>query len=173
MLDHGQTLRLSSGLLERRTRYGLGGGRTLLVRQHRFVHMADPHLAGLRTEFTVEGFAGPLETEAALDGDVTNSGVPRYRDLDGRHLTHVLTGTTAADTVWLRCRTRTSDVRIALAARLTSPEPVVNRHDRPRALQTTRLELAPGRRSPSTRSSPCTPPATPRSATRCTPPWTG
>ncbi|MDT0399511.1 MULTISPECIES: glycosyl hydrolase family 65 protein [Streptomyces] len=144
VLDHGETLHMSSGLLERRTRFGLGAGRTLLVRQHRFVHMAAPHLAGLRTEFTAEGFSGPLETEAALDGDVTNAGVPRYRDLDGRHLTHVLTGTTAADTVWLRCRTRTSDIRIALAARLTSPAPVVNRHDRPRALQTTRLELAAG-----------------------------
>ncbi|MFC8373485.1 MULTISPECIES: glycoside hydrolase family 65 protein [unclassified Streptomyces] len=144
VLDHGETLHLSSGLLERRTRYGLGAGRTLMVRQHRFVHMADPHLAGLRTEFTAEGFSGPLETEAALDGDVTNAGVPRYRDLDGRHLTHVLTGTTAADTVWLRCRTRTSDVRIALAARLTAPAPVTNRHDRPRALQSIRLDLAAG-----------------------------
>ncbi|MFD7689825.1 glycoside hydrolase family 65 protein [Streptomyces sp. NPDC059781] len=144
VLDHSETLHLSSGLLERRTRYGLGAGRTLLVRQHRFVHMADPHLAGLRTEFTAEGFSGPLETEAALDGDVTNAGVPRYRDLDGRHLTHVLTGTTAADTVWLRCRTRTSDVRIALAARLTAPAPVTNRHDRPRALQSTLLDLAAG-----------------------------
>ncbi|GGW94561.1 family 65 glycosyl hydrolase [Streptomyces malachitofuscus] len=145
VLDHAVTLHLSSGLLERRTRYGLGTGRALLVRQLRFVHMADPHLAGLRTEFTAEGFSGTLETEAALDGGVTNTGVPRYRDLDGRHLTHVLTGTTSADTVWLRCRTRTSDVRIALAARLTSPAPVTIRHDRPRAVQTTRLELAAGR----------------------------
>ncbi|MFJ5556941.1 glycoside hydrolase family 65 protein [Streptomyces sp. NPDC093250] len=145
VLDHAVTLHLSSGLLERRTRYGLGAQRALEVHQLRFVHMADPHLAGLRTEFTAEGFSGTLETEAALDGGVTNSGVPRYRDLDGRHLTHVLTGTTSADTVWLRCRTRTSDVRIALAARLTSPASVTIRHDRPRALQTTRLELHAGR----------------------------
>ncbi|MBT3167103.1 glycoside hydrolase family 65 protein [Streptomyces sp. Vc74B-19] len=143
--DHAVTLHLSSGLMERRTRYGLGSGRALLVRQLRFVHMADPHLAGLRTEFTAEGFTGPLEVEAALDGGVTNAGVRRYADLDGRHLTHVLTGTSPADTVWLRCRTRTSDIRVALAARLTSPAAVSVRHDRPRAVQTTRLDLAPGR----------------------------
>ncbi|KES08309.1 trehalose 6-phosphate phosphorylase [Streptomyces toyocaensis] len=143
--DHVVTLHLASGLLERRTRYGLGAGRALLVRQLRFVHMADPHLAGLRTEFTAEGFSGTLETEAAIDGGVTNAGVPRYRDLDGRHLTHVLTGTAAADTVWLRCRTRTSDVRIAFAARLTSPAPVTIGDERSRAVQTTRLELAAGR----------------------------
>lgn len=145
VLEHVVTLHLSSGLMERRTRYGLGAGRALLVRQLRFVHMADPHLAGLRTEFTAEGFSGALETEAALDGGVTNAGVPRYRDLDGRHLTDVRTGTSAGDTVWLGCRTRTSDVRIALAARFTSPAPVTVRHERPRAVQTTRLDLAAGR----------------------------
>ncbi|CAM5298556.1 glycoside hydrolase family 65 protein [Streptomyces pilosus] len=144
VLDHAVIMHLSSGLMERRTRYGLGAGRTLLVRQLRFVHMADPHLAGLRTEFTAEGFSGPLQVEAALDGGVTNTGVPRYGQLDGRHLTDVLTGTTAADRVWLSCRTRTSSVRIALAARFTSPAPVADRHDRPRAVQSTRLDLADG-----------------------------
>ncbi|MEU9166667.1 glycosyl hydrolase family 65 protein [Streptomyces sp. NPDC048420] len=145
MLDHRHVLDLSCGLLERRTRFGLGAGRVLTVRQQRLVHMADPHLAALRTEFTPDGFAGELEVEAALDGSVTNAGVTRYRDLDGRHLTHVHTGTVAPDTVWLRCRTRTSDIRIALAARLTADEPVSDGHEPSRAVQRTRLQLTPGR----------------------------
>ena len=98
------------------------------MRQLRLVHMADPHLAALRTEFTAEDFSGELEVEAALDGGVTNAGVARYRDLDGRHLTHIHTGTAAPDTVWLRCRTSTSDIRIGMAARLTADVPVTNRH---------------------------------------------
>ncbi|GGX68985.1 family 65 glycosyl hydrolase [Streptomyces minutiscleroticus] len=145
VLDHRQTLHLSSGLLERRTLYGIGQGRTLCVRQRRLVHMADPHLAALRTEFTAEGFTGGLEVQAALDGGVTNDGVPRYRDLDGRHLTHVHTGSAARNLVWLRCRTRTSDIRIALAARLTAGAPVAARHVFPRAVQRVRLRLPPGR----------------------------
>ncbi|KUM73260.1 glycoside hydrolase family 65 protein [Streptomyces curacoi] len=145
VLDHRQLLHLSAGLLERRTRYGLGGGRVLVVRQRRLVHMADPHLAALRTEFTAEGFSGPLEVEAALDGGVTNAGVPRYRDLDGRHLTHVHTGTAAPDTVWLRCRTRTSDIRVGMAARLTTEAPVTVRHELPCAVQQVTLDLAAGR----------------------------
>ncbi|MFJ2238051.1 glycoside hydrolase family 65 protein [Streptomyces sp. NPDC087859] len=145
VLDHRQMLHLSAGLLERRTRYDLGEGRELTVRQQRFVHMADRHLAALRTEFTAEGFSGPLEVEAALDGGVTNAGVPRYRDLDGRHLTHVHTGTAAPDTVWLRCRTRTSDVRIGMAARLTVDAPLAVRHEGRRAVQQAVLDLAPGR----------------------------
>ncbi|MBT2420168.1 glycoside hydrolase family 65 protein [Streptomyces sp. ISL-22] len=145
VLDHRQLLHLSAGLLERRTRYGLGGGRVLVVRQRRLVHMADPHLAALRTEFTAEGFSGPLEVEAALDGGVTNAGVPRYRDLDGRHLTHVHSGTAAPDTVWLRCRTRTSDIRVGMAARLTTEAPVTVRHELPCAVQQVTLDLAAGR----------------------------
>ncbi|MDH6431970.1 trehalose/maltose hydrolase-like predicted phosphorylase [Streptomyces sp. SAI-144] len=145
VLDHRHVLHLSCGLLERRTRFGLGAGRVLTVRQQRLVHMADPHLAALRTEFTPDGFTGELEVEAALDGGVTNAGVPRYRDLDGRHLTHVHTGTVAPDTAWLRCRTRTSDIRIALAARLTADEPVSDGHEPSRAVQRTRLQLTPDR----------------------------
>ncbi|MEU1299666.1 glycoside hydrolase family 65 protein [Streptomyces shenzhenensis] len=145
VLDHRKVLHLDSGLLERHTRYGLGDGQVLFVRQVRLVHMADPHLAALRTEFTAEGFAGELDVEAALDGGVSNSGVARYRDLDGRHLTHVLTGAAAPDTVWLRCRTRTSDIRIGLAARLTTDVPVTVAHEPPRVVQRLRLSLTPGR----------------------------
>ncbi|GAA4061724.1 glycoside hydrolase family 65 protein [Streptomyces shaanxiensis] len=148
VLDHRQVLHMSVGLLERRTRYDLGGDRTLTVRQLRLVHMGDPHLAALRTEFTADGFSGPLEVEAALDGSVTNSGVPRYRDLDGRHLTHVHTGTAAPDTVWLRCRTRTSDTRIGIAARLTAQDaaetPLTIRHERPYAIQRLTVHMVSG-----------------------------
>ncbi|MGW7263262.1 glycoside hydrolase family 65 protein [Streptomyces sp. NPDC054842] len=145
VLEHRHVLHLSCGLLERRTRFGLGAGRVLTVRQQRLVHMADPHVAALRTEFTSDGLTGELEVEAALDGSVTNAGVPRYQDLDGRHLTHVHTGSVAPDTVWLRCRTRTSDIRIAMAARLTTNEPVSDALEPSRAVQRTRLQLAPGR----------------------------
>ncbi|MFH0517900.1 glycoside hydrolase family 65 protein [Streptomyces sp. M41] len=145
VLEHRQMLHLSAGLLERRTRYDLGDKRVLTVRQQRLAHMADPHIGALRTEFTVEGFSGPLEVEAALDGGVTNSGVPRYRDLDGRHLTHVQTGTADPETVWLRCRTRTSDIRIGMAARLTAETAATIHHERPRVVQRLTLDLAPGR----------------------------
>lgn len=144
VLDHRQTLHLAPGLLERRTRYALGEGRTLSVRQQRLVHMRDPHLAALRTELTPENLTGELEVEAGLDGAVGNAGVPRYRDLDGRHLTHVHTGTAVPGTVWLRCRTRTSDIRIGMAARLTAREPVTDAHEPSHAVQRVTLSLAPG-----------------------------
>ncbi|MFI6409564.1 glycoside hydrolase family 65 protein [Streptomyces sp. NPDC050548] len=145
VIEHRQCLHLASGLLERRTRFDLGGERILSVRQQRLVHMGDPHVAALRSEFTAEGFSGDLDVEAALDGGVTNAGVARYRDLDGRHLTHVHTGTAAPDTVWLRCRTRASDIRLAMAARLNADAPVTATHEGPRASQHVCLSLADGR----------------------------
>ncbi|WP_230396267.1 glycoside hydrolase family 65 protein [Streptomyces blattellae] len=145
VLDHRMTLHLASAILERRTRYDLGDDRLLTVRQQRIVHMADQHLAALRTEFTAENFSGELQVEALLDGGVTNAGVPRYRDLDGHHLTHVHAGTAAADTVWLRCRTSTSDIRIGMAARLTADVPVTIRNKSTRTTQHARFDLVPGR----------------------------
>ncbi|MFI0141706.1 glycoside hydrolase family 65 protein [Streptomyces luteogriseus] len=145
VLAHRQTLLLDGGLLDRVTRYGLDDDRVLSVRQRRLVHMGDPNLAALRTEFTVEGATTELEVEAALDGGVTNAGVRRYRGLAGQHLTHVHTGTARPGTVWLRCRTLTSDIRIGMAARLTAGVPVAETHVHPRALQRLRLTLEPGR----------------------------
>ncbi|MEU6541293.1 glycosyl hydrolase family 65 protein [Streptomyces sp. NPDC047000] len=148
VLDHQLLIHLASGLLERRTRFGLGPGRSLTVRQLRLVHMLDPHVAALRTEFTTEGFSGTFEVESALDGGVRNAGVPRYRDLDGGHLTHVHTGAEGAGggTVWVRCRTRTSDIRVGMAARLTADVPVTAAvDDGPRAVQRLTLALADGR----------------------------
>jgi trehalose/maltose hydrolase-like predicted phosphorylase len=148
LTDHRQTLDLRAGTLERLVRYEDDAGRRLAVRQTRVVHMASPHLAALRTEFTAENWAGTLDVEAALDGDVTNGGVARYRQLASRHLTHVHTGDAAADTVWLRCRTRTSDIRVGMAARTVTTgaadaRPTAHHTDR-RATQRLRLALRPG-----------------------------
>ncbi|MCC9711360.1 glycoside hydrolase family 65 protein [Streptomyces sp. MNU76] len=147
LLDHGLGLDLWTGLLERRSTYEDGAGRRLRVRQLRLVHMGDPHLAALRTEFTAEDFSGELEVEATLDGRVRNTGVARYRDLEARHLVHVHSDSADADTVWLRCRTSASDIRIGMAARTVSAsgEPSEARHAGRRAVQRFRLALAPGR----------------------------
>ncbi|MGW3171451.1 glycoside hydrolase family 65 protein [Streptomyces sp. NPDC001153] len=143
--EHHLTIHLEPGLLERRTSYVLDGGATLHVRQLRLVHLADRHVAALRTEFTIEGDGTELEVEAALDGRVTNAGVARYRDLDGRHLTQIRTGLAAHGAMWLRCHTRTSRIESVLAARLSAEAPVATAHEALRAVQHVRLRLAPGR----------------------------
>lgn len=127
LVEYTQELALRDGVLVRAFTWQCGPGRRLRVEQTRWVSMADPHLAALRTTFTALGWSGRLEVESALDAEVTNSGVERYRELDGEHLTAVRTGTSAADGAWVSCRTRTSGIAVALASRTRTPPPLSSR----------------------------------------------
>ncbi|HYT25129.1 MAG TPA: glycoside hydrolase family 65 protein, partial [Actinomycetota bacterium] len=86
LLGHRHELDLRAGLLLRELRWRDGRGRVTRCTQRRFVHMADPHLAGLETTFVAENWSGTLEVRSGLDGRVVNAGVARYRDLANRHL---------------------------------------------------------------------------------------
>lgn len=105
LLDHRHTLDLRRGTLTRSSSHRIDARGVLRVEQIRLVHMGDPHLAALRTLFRAEGWSGEIEIESAIDGEVINGNVHRYRALDRRHLTHVRTGVRAPHTVWLTCRT--------------------------------------------------------------------
>jgi trehalose/maltose hydrolase-like predicted phosphorylase len=135
VLEYETVLDLRRGVLERRMRLREPAGerRVASFAETRLVHMDDPHLAAQRLVVTPEGWSGTLEVEAALDGDVANTGVPRYQDLDGRHLTGHRTGAEGtpgsedagdaedaedASTGWLACRTSSSGIDVALAARV-------------------------------------------------------
>ena len=116
VLDHRQDLDTRRGVLTRRTRFRDPLGRVLAVTQRRLVSMHDPHVAALETTFVAENWSGPLEVRASLDGRVTNSGVARYRDLNGRHVVPVAVGYDKDEgVVWLQVRTATSQIRIAQA----------------------------------------------------------
>jgi trehalose/maltose hydrolase-like predicted phosphorylase len=117
VLAYRQELDLRRGVLMRLLRVRDRDGRVIGVTQRRFVSMDDPHLAGLETTVVPENWSGSLEVRSALDGRVTNAGVERYRELDGRHLVPIEVGAVGDDTVWLLVKTRTSRVRIAQAAR--------------------------------------------------------
>ncbi|WP_277210689.1 glycoside hydrolase family 65 protein [Isoptericola croceus] len=117
ILEHRQDLDTRRGLLTRHTRFRDPAGRILAVTQRRLVSMHDPHVAALETTFVAENWAGRLEVRASLDGRVTNTGVARYRDLDGKHLVPVAEGGDKKKAAaWLQVRTATSQIRIAQAA---------------------------------------------------------
>ena len=116
VLAYRQELDLRRGVLTRQLRVRGPDGRVTGVTQRRFVSMADPHLAGLETTVVPENWSGTLEIRSSLDGRVTNAGVERYRALDGRHLASAEVGEAGDDLVWLQVETRSSRLRIALAA---------------------------------------------------------
>ncbi|MFJ6934377.1 glycoside hydrolase family 65 protein [Streptomyces sp. NPDC101132] len=117
------TLDLHDGTLTRRMLFQDADGRRLGVTHTRLVHMGDPYLAAQRTVFRVYGWSGRIEAESVLDGDVSNSGVDRYRALAGRHLAGHRAGVDAAGTAWLSCTTTGSRIRVGLAVRAVPREP--------------------------------------------------
>ncbi|MFE7288538.1 glycoside hydrolase family 65 protein [Streptomyces noursei] len=117
LTGHHRTLDLRRGTLTRWSSYEDDAGRRLTVTERRLVHMAEPDLAVQRAVFAATGWTGTVEVAAGLDGDVHNRGVARYRALADGHLTGWETGAEDDGACWLRCRTRTSGVTIALAAR--------------------------------------------------------
>ncbi|WP_369386572.1 glycoside hydrolase family 65 protein [Streptomyces sp. CG1] len=150
LLDHRHTLDLRRATLTRTFRHGNDVTGVLGVEQTCLVHMGDPHLAALRTLFTAEDWAGEIEIESCLDGEVINGNVHRYRALNRHHVTHVRTGTHETHTVWLSCRTSTSDTTVALAARTTvvadrAPASSELRPARHRAVHRLVVPIAPGR----------------------------
>ncbi|WP_460072908.1 glycoside hydrolase family 65 protein [Streptomyces sp. YKOK-I1] len=149
LLDHRHTLDLRRATLTRTVRHRVGGAGVLAVEQTRLVHMGDPHLAALRTVFTAEDWSGEIEVESGLDGEVINGNVHRYRALEHRQLSGVRTGVLEPGTIWLTCRTSTSGIRIATAARtaVTGSAPVTSvlHPARRRAVHRLVLALTPGR----------------------------
>ena len=117
VLHHRLELDLRHGMLTRSLRWRDGGGRRTSMVQRRIVSMKDPHLAGLETVFTAENWSGTLEVWSGLDGQITNSGVKRYRDLDGRHVTVLRAGEAGQEVIELQAETTQSHVRIGVAAR--------------------------------------------------------
>lgn len=117
LLESHHELDLRRGVLARHARIRDDAGRITRLTQRRLVSMDDPHLAALETSLVAENWSGPLQIRSRLDGDVTNSGVARYRGLARNHLSAVETSVVDEETVALEAQTRHSHVRIAEAAR--------------------------------------------------------
>ena len=92
------------------------GGSRDDARSSRFVSMAHGHQAAIEWTLTPENWSGGSRS-SALDGRVTNRGVARYRELEGRHLEPVSPRTFGPDVIALMVRTRQSRIHVAEAAR--------------------------------------------------------
>jgi trehalose/maltose hydrolase-like predicted phosphorylase len=79
--------------------------------------MAHVHHAGIEWTLTPENWAGRVEVVSAIDGRVTNAGVARYEQLEGRHLDPVSPRTFGPEVIALKVETRQSNLYISEAAR--------------------------------------------------------
>jgi trehalose/maltose hydrolase-like predicted phosphorylase len=92
-------------------------GRETTLTSRRFVSMADPHHAGIEWTLVPENWSGHVEIISALDARVSNSGVARYQQLEGRHLNPVSPRTFGPEVIALKAETRQSNLYISQATR--------------------------------------------------------
>ncbi len=119
VLEYGQTLDMRSGMATRRLRFVDGRNRRLSLAYRQFVSMAARHVGALEMTLVAENWSGEVQVRSALDGRVTNSGVPRYRALRGDHLVPIEAGPVDHRAMRVEVQTRQSHIRVAQAARTT------------------------------------------------------
>ena len=118
ILSYRQELDMKKGCLCRHLRFRDKKGRETKLITRRLVHMGDMHLAAMETTLVPLNWSAALEISSALDGQVTNSGVDRYKVLNSRHLEPMETRKTGKDTVLLKVTTSQSRLRIVQVARV-------------------------------------------------------
>ena len=92
-------------------------GRETTLNSRRFVSMADVHHAGIEWTLVPENWSGRVEVISALDSRVSNRGVARYEQLEGRHLNPVSPRTLGPEVIALKAETRQSNLYISQATR--------------------------------------------------------
>jgi trehalose/maltose hydrolase-like predicted phosphorylase len=117
LLSYRHELDIRNAMVSRTLRFRDRAGRETSLRSRRFVSMARMHQAGLEWTLTPENWSGRVELVTAIDGRVTNRGVARYRQLEGRHLDPVSPRTFGPEVIALKTMTRQSNIYIAEAAR--------------------------------------------------------
>ncbi len=117
VLQYQQELDLRRGVLTRKLRICDDQGRITRATCRRFVHMGAAHLAALEMTIVPENWSGRLRIRSELDGTVENTGVPRYRGLNGRHLVPIEARSLGTAAVLLVVETSQSHIRIAEASR--------------------------------------------------------
>ena len=117
LLDYRHSLDIRSAVVVRELRFRDRSSRETRLQSRRFVSMADVHRAAIEWTLTAENWSGRVEVVCALDGRVTNSGVARYQQLEGRHLDPVSPRTFGPEVIALKVQTRQSNLYISQAAR--------------------------------------------------------
>jgi alpha,alpha-trehalase len=86
LLSYRHAYDLGGAVVVRELRFRDRSGRETALRSRRFVSMAHVHQAGIEWILTPVNWSGRVEIVSALDARVSNDGVARYRQLEGRHL---------------------------------------------------------------------------------------
>ena len=117
VLSYRRELNMREGVLVRSYTIRDSEGKTTSVMSRRFVHMYSPHLGAIEYTITPEDWSGTIEILSKVDGNVTNTGVARYGELESKHHDIVGTGEVEPEGVFVLVKTRQSRLEVGVAAR--------------------------------------------------------
>lgn len=117
VLNLEQSLNLKEGILDRKMRIRDKEGRETQINSSRIVSMSEMHLAAIEWQLQPLNWEGQLTIQSALNGQVMNSGVARYRALNGQHLIPLGTGSFEEDGIYLKVRSSQSEIVMVQACR--------------------------------------------------------
>ncbi len=109
-----RSLNFANGVLSRELIIKDKQGRETKVNSRRIASMANPHLVALEYKITPLNYSGSINIKSEIDGNIINSGVARYNDLNQKHLTPDIQGNNET-IVWLSTKTTQSGIKIAQA----------------------------------------------------------
>ncbi len=115
LLDYEQTLCMQDGVMMRSIICRDKLGRLTKIRTKRLASMAKPHLAAIEYNLTPLNYSEKITIKSSIDGTVINDGVPRYRDLNSKHLSIVAQGKTKSG-IFLHVQTNRSKYQIMMNA---------------------------------------------------------
>jgi trehalose/maltose hydrolase-like predicted phosphorylase len=117
LVSYRHELDIRNATLVRRLSFRDTTGRETTLQSRRFVSMADVHHAAIEWTLIPENWSGRVEVISALDSRVSNGGVARYRQLEGRHLNPSSPRTLGPEVIALKAETRQSNLYISQATR--------------------------------------------------------
>ncbi|MFC2124872.1 glycoside hydrolase family 65 protein [Bacteroidota bacterium] len=116
ILEYNQSLNLKHGTLERTIHFVDEEGKESKLISRRIVHMGNEHVAAIHWQLIPLNWSGKVTIRSGLDGGVINSGVKRYRALSGRHFDVLERGDLPSEGIYLKVRTRRSEIVMVQAA---------------------------------------------------------
>jgi beta-phosphoglucomutase family hydrolase len=116
ILSYQHNLNMQEGVLERTMVCKDGAGRITRIHSRRIASMADPHLCAVKFDITPINYSETIRIRSAIDGTIINDNVPRYRQLNSKHLAPVSEGKTQ-NGIYLHVQTNRSKYQIVMRAK--------------------------------------------------------
>ena len=115
ILRFEQILDLKMGQLQTDMDFRDKLGRESNLQTCRVISMDDAHLGAFEWRLTAQNWSGKIEIVTGIEGNVLNRGVPRYNDLNSKHVDVLKQGSYGEDCLYMLSGTNHSDLRLAQA----------------------------------------------------------